>query len=361
MLTEEVNLVRAGEKVLAMGPKFVIIKKGEHGAMFLSAEQTFVMPAYPAGRRRRPDRRRRQLRRRLHGLPRLRRPAPTRPRSRPRWRTAPSSPASTSRTSASGASSAPSGPTSTSVSKPTGHDEFLVGPLCGLRIRRPVSRTRPHSGPSKTDDQPLSMPRTTRTFIALPLPGPSGRSSKPFNAHWHPRFPAARWVGRDALHLTLAFLGDVPDTDLNAVCLAVAESVRERAPVRPRTPRPRRLPRPRQAPRPLGRGRRRPRRPRRGPEGRLRRRDRAPAIRPTDERFHPHITLAPAQGRPRAGGRPRPARRSQHRRWAAGAFAADTVVTYASTTTPDGPAYAPLGRAPLSRKRSRLTMRRAGW
>jgi sugar/nucleoside kinase (ribokinase family) len=49
MLTEEVNLVRAGEKVLAMGPKFVIIKKGEHGAMFLSADQSFVMPAYPLG------------------------------------------------------------------------------------------------------------------------------------------------------------------------------------------------------------------------------------------------------------------------------------------------------------------------
>ncbi len=49
MLTEEVNLVRAGEKVLALGPKFVIIKKGEHGAMFLSADQSFVMPAYPLG------------------------------------------------------------------------------------------------------------------------------------------------------------------------------------------------------------------------------------------------------------------------------------------------------------------------
>lgn len=49
MLTGEVNLVRAGEKVLAMGPKFVIIKKGEHGAMFLSPDQSFVMPAYPLG------------------------------------------------------------------------------------------------------------------------------------------------------------------------------------------------------------------------------------------------------------------------------------------------------------------------
>jgi sugar/nucleoside kinase (ribokinase family) len=47
MLTEEVNLVRAGFKVLDLGPRFVIIKKGEHGAMFLSANETFVMPAFP--------------------------------------------------------------------------------------------------------------------------------------------------------------------------------------------------------------------------------------------------------------------------------------------------------------------------
>ncbi|WP_422931363.1 PfkB family carbohydrate kinase [Singulisphaera sp. PoT] len=49
MLTQEVNLVRAGKKVLELGPKFVIIKKGEHGAMFLSEHETFVMPAFPLG------------------------------------------------------------------------------------------------------------------------------------------------------------------------------------------------------------------------------------------------------------------------------------------------------------------------
>jgi sugar/nucleoside kinase (ribokinase family) len=47
MLTDEVNLVRAGWKVLDLGPKFVIIKKGEHGALFLSAAESFVMPAFP--------------------------------------------------------------------------------------------------------------------------------------------------------------------------------------------------------------------------------------------------------------------------------------------------------------------------
>lgn len=47
LLTDEENLVRAGQKVRELGPKFVVIKKGEHGAMFFSADETFVMPAYP--------------------------------------------------------------------------------------------------------------------------------------------------------------------------------------------------------------------------------------------------------------------------------------------------------------------------
>jgi sugar/nucleoside kinase (ribokinase family) len=47
LLTGDENLVRAGHKVRAMGPKFVIIKKGEHGAMFFSKNETYVMPAYP--------------------------------------------------------------------------------------------------------------------------------------------------------------------------------------------------------------------------------------------------------------------------------------------------------------------------
>jgi sugar/nucleoside kinase (ribokinase family) len=47
MLTDQVNLVRAGQAILDRGPKFVVIKKGEHGALFLSREETFVTPAYP--------------------------------------------------------------------------------------------------------------------------------------------------------------------------------------------------------------------------------------------------------------------------------------------------------------------------
>lgn len=47
LLTGEENLVTAGHKVLKLGPKFVVIKKGEHGAMFFSAHETYVLPAFP--------------------------------------------------------------------------------------------------------------------------------------------------------------------------------------------------------------------------------------------------------------------------------------------------------------------------
>jgi len=47
LLTGEDNLVRAGREVRAMGPAFVVIKKGEHGAMFFSEHETYVLPAFP--------------------------------------------------------------------------------------------------------------------------------------------------------------------------------------------------------------------------------------------------------------------------------------------------------------------------
>lgn len=47
LLTGETNLVRAGHAVRRMGPKFVILKKGEHGAMLFSEDGVFVVPAFP--------------------------------------------------------------------------------------------------------------------------------------------------------------------------------------------------------------------------------------------------------------------------------------------------------------------------
>jgi sugar/nucleoside kinase (ribokinase family) len=47
MLTHRENLVQAGHAAKEMGPEFVVIKKGEHGAMFFSEHETYVLPAYP--------------------------------------------------------------------------------------------------------------------------------------------------------------------------------------------------------------------------------------------------------------------------------------------------------------------------
>jgi len=47
LLTGEENLVCAGREAQRMGPRFVVLKKGEHGAMFFSQHETYVMPAYP--------------------------------------------------------------------------------------------------------------------------------------------------------------------------------------------------------------------------------------------------------------------------------------------------------------------------
>jgi sugar/nucleoside kinase (ribokinase family) len=47
LLADDENLVRAGHKVRGLGPKFVITKKGKHGAMFFSEHETYVMPAFP--------------------------------------------------------------------------------------------------------------------------------------------------------------------------------------------------------------------------------------------------------------------------------------------------------------------------
>lgn len=47
LLTYEPNLVKAAKRIIRMGPKIVIIKKGEHGALLVTEETIFAAPAYP--------------------------------------------------------------------------------------------------------------------------------------------------------------------------------------------------------------------------------------------------------------------------------------------------------------------------
>jgi sugar/nucleoside kinase (ribokinase family) len=46
-LTDEFSIVKAAKKILQMGPQYLIIKKGEHGALLFHKDQVFFAPALP--------------------------------------------------------------------------------------------------------------------------------------------------------------------------------------------------------------------------------------------------------------------------------------------------------------------------
>ncbi len=47
LLSKEPNLIKAAHKISKMGPEYLIIKKGEHGALLFGNDQIFSAPAYP--------------------------------------------------------------------------------------------------------------------------------------------------------------------------------------------------------------------------------------------------------------------------------------------------------------------------
>lgn len=46
-LSGEYSLVKAAQKIMGMGPKYVVIKKGEHGALLFGDDDVFFAPAMP--------------------------------------------------------------------------------------------------------------------------------------------------------------------------------------------------------------------------------------------------------------------------------------------------------------------------
>lgn len=46
-ISGEYNLIKAAEKIYNMGPKFIIIKKGENGVLLYTKKQIFIIPAFP--------------------------------------------------------------------------------------------------------------------------------------------------------------------------------------------------------------------------------------------------------------------------------------------------------------------------
>jgi RNA 2',3'-cyclic 3'-phosphodiesterase len=71
-----------------------------------------------------------------------------------------------------------------------------------------------------------NMPSTIRTFVAADLPDQVGGAIARLANRMGPAFSAYRMVPRSILHLTLNFLGDVPDRQAGMACEAVARVAR---------------------------------------------------------------------------------------------------------------------------------------
>ena len=197
------------------------------------------------------------------------------------------------------------------------------------------------------------MPKTTRTFVAIAIPSQQGEKLTRLQEQLAPEIPAARWSSSPPFHLTLAFLGDVPDGDLNAVCRAVAEACGPFSAFDLRLEGVGAFPSPAR-PRVIWAG--------------LRAADGSPLFelhkaivmaltkagyRPDDQRFTPHATLGRIRQDRRGGRSPDLTAMLQPlQNWSGGTFRVSEVVTFASTLSPEGPVYAPLARAPLAGEKS---------
>lgn len=200
------------------------------------------------------------------------------------------------------------------------------------------------------------MPDTTRTFIAVRIPDTLTTRLSRLQQRLAGDLPGVRWSTAPPYHVTLVFLGDVANADLNTLCKTAAAEAATFKPfdltltglgVFPDPSRPRVVW--------AGVGGS-------GLEA-LKSLQRALAAASArlnyagdDKPFHPHVTLGRAQSprgrRPApavspAQGRPLEHVLSHYRTWHAGPFAVKEAVVFASTLTRDGPEYAPLARAPL--------------
>ncbi|HEX8200727.1 MAG TPA: RNA 2',3'-cyclic phosphodiesterase [Isosphaeraceae bacterium] len=189
------------------------------------------------------------------------------------------------------------------------------------------------------------MPQMTRTFVAVPVPSKLGEKLAHLQSLLTEECPGVSWVPPVHFHLTLAFLGDVENTDLDAVCRAVAGASAAFGPLELRLEGLGTFPAP-EKPRVFWVGLTGPDLPRlmdlqKAVAAAVKAAGYAP-----DDRFHPHVTL----GRRKPGKGPpldvRPQVR-HYQKWAAGSMRVAEVVTFASTLSPAGPRYDPLARVVL--------------
>jgi len=201
-----------------------------------------------------------------------------------------------------------------------------------------------------------TMPQTTRTFVAIAVPEPLGPKLARLQTELAPWIPDCRWTLSQPFHATMAFLGDVRDRDLNEVCKAVEAGVLAGAESGAFEAFEVRLqglgafPSPAKA-RVVWAGMTAPSpKPLLDLQQSIVRALARAGYRPDDQRFHPHVTLGRIKSN-RSGGCDATEVVERFCGWAGGAFTVTEITTFASTPGPQGPVYAPLGRARLRPKK----------
>jgi len=188
---------------------------------------------------------------------------------------------------------------------------------------------------------------TTRAFLAVDPPDELRASIGRLQDRLKDLVPSVRWTRPEQLHVTLAFLGDVPNDAIDALRRAVLEAAAECPAFEVSVG---------------GLGAfpsiQRPRVVWLGLEGdqverfsqlheRILQALRAAGHPPADDRFHPHITLGRVRTRSR-----KPPDLDEAVRVASnrpeGRMPVAQVVTYASVLRPEGPVYQVLDQAPLA-------------
>jgi 2'-5' RNA ligase len=197
------------------------------------------------------------------------------------------------------------------------------------------------------------MPETTRTFIAVAIPAPLGEKLTRLQSRLALEIPGVRWTSTLPFHVTLVFLGDVRNADLNQVCTVVSQATSpfpsfelrvEGIGAFPNAARPRVIWAGLKSPEPC---------PLLQIQESIARNVARIGYRSDKDRFTPHATL----------GRIKPDRRSPpapdltkilsaYQSWEGGTFTVRDLTTFASTLTPQGPVYAPLAQARLTGKKN---------
>jgi 2'-5' RNA ligase len=193
------------------------------------------------------------------------------------------------------------------------------------------------------------MTETTRTFVAIAIPDPLGVKLQRLQSELSPEVPGCRWTSSLPFHLTLAFLGSVPNRDLNDVFSTVASSAGLFEPFElslegvgtfPSATRPR----------VIWAGLSDP-----SATTLLNLRESVvtavtrAGYPPDHQRFHPHVTLGRIKLEHAGPGDLRDLL-ARYQSWSGGTFTVAEVVTFASQLGRGGSIYTALDRAPIARK-----------